>query len=329
MRLTPFGNIRRLGVALALFSPVFAQDNSVAELIVQGRNLESAGNFVRAEEIFRIALKQSQKSADPFFRVGALDGLASTAADQALYADAERELLEALAIADRALGPNSRAAAAVLWHLIGIYEECGKRALAAPLLRRFESMARTNTEESPKTTAARFANMGWIYASRHDNNKALLLFNRAVEIFEKQPDADSDLARTLLNRSAIFLMVHNVDAALKDIEHTRGLMAALPQSPALEIGLAVCTGSVLAQTHRMSDADLAFQRAIELTEASYGPAHPMLAFVLADYAGVLRTVGRKKEASGIAARAKRITSGNRQAGMLGSAVDVYALLPRQ
>ncbi len=327
MRLAPFGNIRGLGV-LALVLPLFAQDNSLEELIAHGRNLESAGKFVKAEEIFRLALKQAQKNADPFLKVSALDGLAATAADQALYADAERELLEALAIADRALGPSGRVAAALVWHLIGIYEECGKRALAEPLLRRFESIALTNTQESPKSIAAQLANLGWIYASRHNNKKALSLFTRAVEMFEKQP-IDGDLARTLLNRSALFLTVHNPNAALEDIERARHLMSSLPQSPSLEIALAVCTGVLSSQTQRMSDADLAFQRAIEMTQASYGPAHPMLAFVLADYAGVLRTVGRKKEASGMAARAKRIAGANHQAGMLGAAIDAYALLPRQ
>jgi hypothetical protein len=89
----------------------------------------------------------------------------------------------------------------------------------------------------------------------------------------------------------------------------------------------VTAGIVYARAHRASETETAFGKAIQVAETSYGLTHPMLSLILSDYAAALRLLGKKKEASAAANRAKRIYSANRQSNALGRVVSIQALRP--
>jgi tetratricopeptide (TPR) repeat protein len=326
----PVNGIWKLGVSALLLLPAFAQTVSVEDLAAQGRDLQSQGEFVRAERFFLVALSQSERDpSDPMRTAAVLDCLAANEAGQARYTDAERLLLRALSIVEHTAGPRSKAAATVLWHLAGLYGEAGRFADAQPLLRKYESIIVLNAASDPGAAANDLGNLGRIYAFRHAPKRALPLFERAVELLEKQRDPDDiDMARALLDRAIALGTIGELNGAIADVERASVLIARFPHSlPALEIDFDITAGGVYARARRAGDAELAFQHAIRLAESYYGLTHPVLALVLRNYSGALRLLGEKKRASTADARARRIYSANSQSNPLGRAVDVRALRP--
>lgn len=319
--------IRTFAIGVILLVPAPAQDGSLEKLVAAGRQLESEGRFAKAEDLFRAALKQAhEKNAAPLVTAEILDCLAAAFADEAHYVDAERLLREALSITQRVAGPNSNAAATLIWHLAWLYGECGQMEAAEPLLRKYESIVVANAPTNPHA-AVDLGNLGRIYAFRHSARKALSLFQQAVDILEAQPNPDkTELSRGLLDRAAAFGTLRNFDAAFADIQRVRALLSGSSRTiPALDIDLAVTEGTVSRDARQFTAAAAAFARAIQVAEASYGGAHPLLAFILTDYARTLRSMGRKKEASAFAERAKRISDTNADGRMLG--YSITALKP--
>lgn len=325
-----FRCIWKLGVSIILLLPVAAQEDPLGKLVTRGRELEAQGRFPEAESVFRSALQEARgRSSDPLLGAAVLDCLASNAGDQARYGEAEQLYLRALSIVEKAAGPDSKATATVLWHLAGMYAEARRMAAAEPLLQKYQSILLKNLDGDSSTAAADLGNLGRIYAYRHSVNRALPLFERAIAILEKRRNPDDvDMARALLDRASALAVVGQIDNATSDIERASGLIGnvTLP-APILRIDLALTAGLVYAHAHRKSDAQGAFEQAINLGESHYGPTHPILATILEDYSHALRELGDKKEASAVDKRVKRIVSANSQRKMLGYAVDIHALRP--
>jgi tetratricopeptide (TPR) repeat protein len=316
-----------LAIGRILLVPALAQDSSLKSLVAIGRQLESEGRFAKAEELLRSALKQAhEKNAGPLVTAAILDCLATTLADEAHYIDAERLLGEALSITQRAAGPNSNASATLIWHLAWVYGECGQMEAAEPLLSKYEAIVVANASNNPNA-AEDLGNLGRIYALRHSPRKALALFQRAVDILEAQSNPDTTrLARALLDRAGAFGAVRNFGAAFADIQRVRALVGGSSETaPALGIDLAVTEGTVSREARQFTDSAAAYVKAIQIAETFYGGAHPLLAFILADYARTLRSMGKKKEASAFAERAKHISNTNADGRMLG--YSITALKP--
>jgi tetratricopeptide (TPR) repeat protein len=317
-----------LAVSLSVLFPALGQDRSVENLIAQGRELESAGQFAKAEALFGEAYKRVQKApSQAMVTVVILDCLASTAADQGRYADAERFLSQALAIAERTAGPNSNPTGKILWHLASIYADCGRLDSAGPLLKRYESIVMQEAANDPGTAAMELGNLGRVYLLKLDAKRALALFEQAVGLAEKQASKpDFGIARALLDRARAFAATHALDRAFADVDRARALIAQMPDaSAALRIELAVTAGTVSAAANQPSETEAAFQQAIRLTETFYGSTHPLLALILTDGAVKLRSLHKKKEASAYDARAKLIAGTNGDAKVLGRTVSIYTL----
>jgi tetratricopeptide (TPR) repeat protein len=315
-----------LAIGIILPFPVLTQDGPLEKLVATGRQLESESRFAKAEELFRTALKQAEeKNAGPLVTAAILDCLATTLADQGRYLNAERLLREALSIAQRAAGPNSNAAATIIWHLAWVYGECGQMEAAEPLLSKYEAIVVANASNNPN--AEDLGNLGRIYALRRSARKTLALFQRAVDILEAQSNPDNTkLARALLDRAGAFGAVRNFNAAFADIQRVRTLLCGASETaPALGIDLAVTEGTVSREARQFTDSAAAYVKAIQIAETSYGGAHPLLAFILTDYARTLRSMGRKKEASAFVERAKHISNTNADSRMLG--YSITALKP--
>jgi tetratricopeptide (TPR) repeat protein len=257
----------------------------------------------------------------------ALDCLASNAADQARYSDGERLFLRALSITQHVTGPASKATATVLWHLVGMYLTAGRTAAAEPLVEKYQSIILRIDPESAGPT--HLGNLARIYVFKHAVNKALPLFEKAVEILQREGDADDfDMTRALLDRAFALALLNKLDDALSDVDRASALVAKMERPfPVLEIDLCLTAGFVYAHAHRSSDMEVEFQRAIHVAELSFGVAHPILAIVLRNYSQALPLIGEKKQASAVASRAKRISDANGATGMLGHAIDFNALRP--
>jgi tetratricopeptide (TPR) repeat protein len=63
---------------------------------------------------------------------------------------------------------------------------------------------------------------------------------------------------------------------------------------------------------KYAEAATVYERSLRILENALGPAHPDVASVLLDYAGVLRKTNRTAEAEKLEARAKAIRAMRRQ-----------------
>jgi tetratricopeptide (TPR) repeat protein len=322
----PFGCIWKLGLSIVLLPTISAQENSLDQLVAEGRELESRANFAQAEAIFRTVLRLAQqRPSEPLLTASALDCLAANALDQGSYSDAERLFLRALSITQHVTGTESKATATVLWHLAGMYLGAGRIAAAEPLVEKYQSIILRIDPDSAGAT--HLGNLGRIYLFKHAVDKALPLFEKAVEILQREDSPDEfDMTRAFLDRAFALALLHRLDDAVSDVDRASALVAKIqPPFPAVQVDLCLTTGIVYAYAHRSSDMQAEFQRAIHVAESSYGLTHPILAMVLRDYSQALRMIGDKKQASVVAKRANRISDANGAAEMLGHAIDFNAL----
>ena len=100
------------------------------ELLANGWRLHQAGDFPQAEQVYRQFLQQEPGHAQGWFQLGSLYQA------QGKYAQAEPRYRRALAIIEKALGPEHPDVATVLDSLAGLYEAQGKYLQAEPRYRR-------------------------------------------------------------------------------------------------------------------------------------------------------------------------------------------------
>jgi tetratricopeptide (TPR) repeat protein len=132
------------------------QSLRVTSLNNQALSLESKGDFVSAEPLFRSALALAEKAlgADHPDTAGSLNNLAALLESKGDYAGAEPLYRRALSIAEKTLGPNHPNTATALDNLAGLLEAEGNYAGAEPLYRRALAIAaRTLGPDDPATRA--------------------------------------------------------------------------------------------------------------------------------------------------------------------------------
>jgi tetratricopeptide (TPR) repeat protein len=298
----------------------------MSRLMEQGQSHEAHGEFDEATRIFLEALHEAERSpSTPLVAAGVLVNLAAVATEQARYVDAERLLLRALAIAQRATGLRSMADAVIVWRLIGVYADAGRLARANPLLRQYQKMAEQNLEPDSLVSAESLGNIGRIYLARNDARKALPLFQKAVQIVEAhRVGNDNAFVRALLDRAAARGNLGRTDDALSDLARAKEIVSSFADpTPQTLIDLQVTSGLVFAQAMRGTEAEACLRAALQVAESHYGPNHPVVAFILRNGDAVLRKFGEKQEASIYRERAKRITAANEDARSLGNSINAF------
>jgi tetratricopeptide (TPR) repeat protein len=313
-----------LCLCLALQAP--SQDRSLDSLVQEGQNFELHGNFAEAERLYLEALRKVQREpSNPMSIAGVLLNLAAADTDQARYLDAEGLVLRALALTQKAAGPDSPVVACVLWRLIGVYADAGHLSQASPFLRRYEEIVLGNVASDPLVLAQNLGNLGRIYLLHNDPRKALALFQKALDIVDP-PRAGNELllVRALLDRAAAQGKLDHTGEAIADLDRAAAIAASVPDpSTQFQIVLQMTCGQVNSQAARWSEADTCFQSALQSAETYYGPAHPVVALVLNNYSAALRKSGRKKEASTYNNRANKIMKANQSPVPLGSAINAF------
>jgi tetratricopeptide (TPR) repeat protein len=306
--------------------PGLSQERSPDYLVEEGQSREEHGEFAEAQRLFLEALHNAEKGpSSPLVVAGLLVNLAAVEGEQAHYLEAERLLLRALGLAQRATGLKSPAVASVLWHLIGVYADAGRLAQAGPLLRQYQAIAGLGFEPDSPAYAESLGNLGRIYLARNDARKALPVFQKAVDIVEShRAGNDMPFIRALLDRAAASVSLGRAADALSDIERAAAIESSLRDPPPqLEIDLQITCALAYTQMALRAEAQTCLNAALQISEAHYGPNHPVVAFVLRNWDTILRKFGRKAEASKYRDRARRIMAANAHASQLGHSINAF------
>src|SRR5262245_39970578 len=204
------------------------------------------------------------------------------------YLRAEPLIMRALAIQEKALGPEHPDVAIALTTLALLYDEKGDATRALPLLQR--ALAIREQALGPESTvlATTLENIAAITDHQGETARAEALYQRALAIKEKVLGADHPLVATTLSNLATPVAERGdfaqAEALLRRALAIRERVLG-PDHPDVAIVLNNLAHVSFLQ-HHFAQEEALYQRALAIAEKSLGPDHPTVATYLANLATI-------------------------------------------
>jgi tetratricopeptide (TPR) repeat protein len=253
----------------------------------------------KALSAFQRALALSDATAQPMEWASAAVRVAFVLKDLARYAEAEPLLREALTWRESKLAPNDLEIATALNNLAELLRVTNRLAEAEPLMRRALTIDEAAYGPEHPDVARALNNLAQLLQATNRLAEAEPLMRRALAIDEaaygpKHPDVARDL-----NNLASLLQATNRLAEAEPL--MRRVVSIVEKSlgayhPNVTISLNNLA-SLLQATHRLAEAEPLSRRMVgiflDFTRRT-GHEHPHLRTVLANYAGILKAMGRSK-----------------------------------
>jgi class 3 adenylate cyclase/tetratricopeptide (TPR) repeat protein len=225
------------------------------------------------------------------------------------FSTAEELCKRALAIREKALGPEHPNVADSLSNLALGYREQARYEEAEPLYKRARAIREKALGLEHPDFAHSLNNLAHVYWCQGRNEEALPLYQRALAIREKALGPEHPLVADSLNNLA---NVHDDQGRYEEAEplYQRALAilekALGPEHP----DVAVCLhnlANVRTEQERFGEAEPLYQRALAIKETALGPEHPDVASSLNGLAEVYHDQGRYDEAEALQRRALAIS----------------------
>ena len=197
----------------------------------------------------------------------------------------------ALAIREKALGPEHPDTAASLNNLALLLLEQGDLAGALPLFERaFTIDERALGPEHPET-ATNLNNLAGVFHRRGDFSGARPLYERALAIREKALGSDHTQTAKSLNNLAALLRDQGDPAGARPLfERALGIYEKVFEHPDSAISLS-SLARLLRDQGDLVGARPLFERALGIREKAFGPEHPDTAISLSNLAMTLHVQG--------------------------------------
>ncbi len=227
---------------------------------------------------------------------------------RARYTEAEPLYRRALAIWEKALGPDHPQAATSLNNLAGLLQATNRLSEAEPLCRRALAIWEKALGPDHPQVAIGLNNLAQLLQATNRLIEAEPLMRRALEIDERSYGPDHPNVAIRLNNLADLLRVTNrvgeaeplMRRALEIDERSYG-----PDHPDVAIDLNNLA-QLLQDTNRLSEAEPLYRRALAIWEKALGPDHPQAAIGLNNLARLLQDTNRLGEAEPLYRRALEI-----------------------
>ena len=231
-----------------------------------------------------------------------LDRAGSYFHGQAAYALARLLFERALAIGEKALGPEHPDTAGILLNLALVRHEQGDLAGALPLYERARAVHEKALGPEHPATASSLNNLAALLKGQGDLARARPLYERALAIREKVLGPEHPYTATSLNNLATLLQ-NQGDLARARPLYERALAicekALGPEHPDTA-GILSNLAGVLGQIGDTDDAEALFKRAIGIGEKALGREHRRTHRFCSQYARLLLDTGRATEATRLA-----------------------------
>ncbi len=224
------------------------------------------------------------------------------------YSAAETVLARAVAIREKALGPDHPDVAATLNNLGSVYKEQGRYEEAEPLHVRALAIREKSLGPDHPSVATSLNSLGNLCTDQGRYEEAKALYTRALAIREKALGPDHPDVAWGLNNLA---NVYNEQGRYEDAEqlHRRALgireKALGPDHPDVAFSLNNI-GDVCYEQGRYEEGTAALTRALAIREKALGPDHPDVAFSLNNLASAYLDQQRFEEAEPLCTRARAI-----------------------
>jgi CHAT domain-containing protein/Tfp pilus assembly protein PilF len=214
----------------------------------------------------------------------------------------------ALAIREKALGPEHPDTAESLDDLAGLYRATAAYSKAEPLYQRALAIREKVLGPEHNDTAESLNNLGLLYRDTGAYAKAEPLFKRALAINEKTPGhKQSDTAIILSNLGSLYILTGDYakaeplyQRALAIREKVLGPEHNDTASSLDDLGL------LYSETGAYAKAEPLFERALAISEKTLGPEHPYTAIILSNLSSLYVDTGAYAKAEPLYQRALAI-----------------------
>ena len=239
--------------------------------------------FAEAQKQFNLAIRQTEQFAPGDIRQAiSLTGLAASYQAQGELPQAEALYEGALAIAEKAMGPEDDGVAAILDKLAAVCHAQRQYAKAEPLYKRALAIREKQLDEKHPLIAINLNELASHYADRALYEQSLPLFQRAMKTFlETQGDAHPLTAAAFQN----IALLHEKRGDLTEAdEFFRAAFATWERAGGAEYpGTAICLHG-LARLHASrgehAKAVPLLEQALTIRQARLGEEHPLVAETL-------------------------------------------------
>jgi tetratricopeptide (TPR) repeat protein len=228
--------------------------------------------------------------------------------ERARFSDAGPPLRGALAIFERALGPEDPDVATSLNNLAELYHALGRYAEAEPLHQRALAIRERAQGSHHPDVATSLNNLAELYRALGRYAEAELLYQRAIAIAEKALGRDHPDVASCINNLAV---LYNTQGKYGQAEplHQRALAvsekALGPGHPRVATSLNNLAELYRAQG-RYAEAEPLYRRASAINEKALGPCHPRVAADLNNLALLYHAQGKYAQAEPLYQRALAI-----------------------
>ncbi len=221
--------------------------------------------------------------------------------EQGLYGQAEPLFQSALTIREQVLGPEHPDTATSFNDLAWLYREQRQYKQAELLYQRALALCEQALRpEHVGIAATSLYGLAWLYHYQGHYEQAELLYQRALAMYEKELDPeDPDTATTLNNLAWLYQKQGHYEQAEPLYQRALALREKVrPKHPDTAISLDNLA-SLYQDQGKYEQAEPLYQRALSIDEHALGPQHPMTQRIRANYALLLRSMGRDAEATAL------------------------------
>ena len=237
-----------------------------------------------------------------------MNDLASWLENRAEYDEAELLYRQALAILEKALGPEHPNVATILNNLAGLYHAQGRYGQAEPLYQRALAIRKKVPGPDHPDVATGLNNLAELYRVQGRYTQAELLLRRAFAILERALGSEHPLVATSLNNLATLYYNQGRYAEAHPLyQRTLAIRekALGPEHPDVAESLNNL-GQLYDSQGRHAEAEPLYERALAILEKALGPEYPLVATSLNNLANLFQATNRLSDAEPLMRRALQI-----------------------
>lgn len=317
---------RNIDVVLTLFGPdskqiVIVDDDST------GKAEERISQVAATPGTYRLNIAPKQKTSPAgSYSIRLLELRAATENDRALqqardlhaqsrslyragkYDEAQPLSERALAIREKAVGPDNLDLADILDQLAIVFSLKAEYAKAEPLFQRALKIREAEHGTNHPDVALSLNNLALFYQFKGDYEKAASLFQRAIDTFEKAfgPE-DTTLAHPLNNLGLLYFYMGDYANAEHFLRRSLNIREKFLGPDHVDVAQSLGNLAIMdVEQARYVEAEQLFQRALLIREKIQGRDHPELFNTLNNLAGLYRLKGDYKKAEPLLLRALAI-----------------------
>jgi len=218
---------------------------------------------------------------------------------RALFGEAEPLLQHALAIYEKAMGPDHPEVATSLNNLAALYKNQGKYNEAEPLYQRSLAIREKALGRDHPDVAQSLNNLATLYHSRGKYSEAEPLYQRSLAIREKALERDHpDVAQSLNNLAALYRNQGKYIEAEPLYQRSLGIFEKALGRDHPDVAQSLNNLAVLYKNQgKYSEAEPLHKRSLAIREKGLGRDHPSVAESLNNLAGLYHSQARYGEAA--------------------------------